>query len=61
MTREEILNAVTTEPQSARDVADQVGCSRTTAAGVLHGADADGVIAAKRIDRRRWVFWRSDE
>lgn len=48
------------EPLTAREVADSLGCHRTTAEGKLHGMDADGRLRTKKIGARARVWWIPD-
>lgn len=46
------------EPLTARDVADELGCTRPTAHGKLTGLDTDGVLKTKKVGARARVWWR---
>ena len=46
------------EPLTSREVADELGCTRSTAFGKLTGLDTDGFLKTKRVGARARVWWK---
>ena len=45
------------EPLTAREVADEVGCSRRTALNKLHDLAAETDLTSKKVGGRSRVWW----
>lgn len=48
------------EPLTAPEVADELGCSRRTALNKLHKLADRGSVKSKKVGGRSRVWWRSD-
>lgn len=46
-----------TEPLTAPEVADALGCSRRTALDRLHELEDEGAVASKKVGGRSLVWW----
>jgi MarR-like DNA-binding transcriptional regulator SgrR of sgrS sRNA len=45
------------EPLTAREVADELGCSRRTALNKLHDLEAETGLTSKKVGGRSRVWW----
>ncbi|MEF8781794.1 MAG: HTH domain-containing protein [Haloarculaceae archaeon] len=45
------------EPLTAREVADELGCSRRTALNKLHDLEAETELTSKKVGGRSRVWW----
>lgn len=62
VTPEDILDVFavredSTEPLTAPEIADALGCSRSTALDKLHRLDERGDVASKKVGGRSRVWW----
>jgi predicted ArsR family transcriptional regulator len=56
--KEKFLEALSSEPQSSKEIADEVGCSPNTAKNALFELEAEGKVKKKLISGKYWVWWK---
>jgi predicted transcriptional regulator len=52
------LKFVSDEPQSAKEIADKIGCSVSTAKNVLFKLEEDGKVKKKLISGKYYIWWK---
>jgi predicted ArsR family transcriptional regulator len=56
--KEKFLEALSSEPQSSKEIADKVGCSTNTAKTALFALEGEGEVKKKLISGKYWVWWK---
>ncbi len=56
--KDKFLDALTTEPQSSKEIADKVGCSTNTAKTALFALKEAGEAKNKLISGKYYVWWK---